>query len=160
VHLSAQDLLCTECWVHSRPRAQRLSAECASASCVVLMSTSKQQSENKHKNNTHCGSALKPGASGLPYYCASICVRSWCDWRATSVDSKPTKKKKDCEMSRGSSPPSGWCSKTSDTADDKSLKRSEFQICVHFYCGIIRVSYCSWCGFPRQIFNYWNENGN
>jgi len=31
----------------------------------------------------HCGSAFEPGASGLPYYCTSICVRSWRNWRAS-----------------------------------------------------------------------------
>jgi len=40
-----------------------------------------------------CGSAFEPGASGLPYYCASICVRSWYNWRASCVDSNPKKKK-------------------------------------------------------------------
>jgi len=37
----------------------------------------------------HCRSAFELGTSGLPYYCTSICVRSWCNWRATSscVDS-------------------------------------------------------------------------
>jgi len=52
------------------------------------MSTSKQQSKNKHKNNTNCGSAFEPGASGLDYYCTSICVRSGCTRRANCVDSK------------------------------------------------------------------------
>jgi hypothetical protein len=42
----------------------------------------------------HCGSAFEPGASGLPYYCTSICVRSCCTWRATCVNSKPKKNKK------------------------------------------------------------------
>ena len=42
----------------------------------------------------HCGSAFEPGASGLPYYCTSICVRSCCNWRASCVDSKPKKRKK------------------------------------------------------------------
>ena len=31
----------------------------------------------------HCRSAFEPGASGLPYYCTSICVHSWCNWRAS-----------------------------------------------------------------------------
>jgi len=39
-----------------------------------------------------CGSAFEPGASGLPYYCTSICARSCCTWRATCVDSKPPNK--------------------------------------------------------------------
>jgi len=39
----------------------------------------------------HCGSAFEPGTSGLPYYCTSICVRSWCNWRASCVDSKKEK---------------------------------------------------------------------
>ena len=25
-------------------------------------------------SKVHCGSALGPGASGLPYYCTSVCV--------------------------------------------------------------------------------------
>ena len=41
----------------------------------------------------HCGSAFEPGASGLPYYCTSTCVRSWCNWRAGCVDSNRPKKK-------------------------------------------------------------------
>ena len=39
----------------------------------------------------HCGSAFEPRASGLPYYCASICVRSRCNWCASCVDSTPKK---------------------------------------------------------------------
>jgi len=31
---------------------------------------------NIHVSKVHCGSAFEPGASGLPYYCASICVHS------------------------------------------------------------------------------------
>jgi len=34
---------------------------------------------------------IEPGASGLTYYCASTCVRSFCNWRASYVDSKPQK---------------------------------------------------------------------
>jgi len=37
----------------------------------------------------HWGSAFEPGASGLPYYCTSICVRSYCNWRASCVVSNP-----------------------------------------------------------------------
>jgi len=40
----------------------------------------------------HCGSAFEPGASGLPYYCTSICVRSCCNWDASCVDSTTKKK--------------------------------------------------------------------
>ena len=40
----------------------------------------------------HCGSAFEPGASGLPYYCTSICVRSWCNWRASLWIRNPKKK--------------------------------------------------------------------
>ena len=50
--------------------------------------------KTKHANNTNCGSTFEPGASRLPYYCASICVRSWCNWRASSVDSKTKQPKK------------------------------------------------------------------
>jgi len=35
----------------------------------------------------NCGSAFEPDASGLPYYCTSICARSCCTWRANCVDS-------------------------------------------------------------------------
>jgi len=37
---------------------------------------------NIHVSKVYCGSAFEPGASGLPYYCTSICVRFWCNWRA------------------------------------------------------------------------------
>ena len=50
--------------------------------------------KTKHKNNTNCGSAFEQGASGLPDYCTSICVRSSCTRRASCVDSKPKKEKK------------------------------------------------------------------
>jgi len=40
----------------------------------------------------HCGSAFEPGASGLPYYCTSVCVRPCCTGRTSCVDSKPKKK--------------------------------------------------------------------
>ena len=35
----------------------------------------------------NCGSAFEPDASGLPYYCTSICARSCCTWRANCVGS-------------------------------------------------------------------------
>jgi len=38
---------------------------------------------------------LEPGASGLPYYCTTICVRSCCNWRASCVDSTIKKKTED-----------------------------------------------------------------
>ena len=47
----------------------------------------------------YCGSAFEPGSSGLSYYCTSICVHSWCNWRASCVDSKPKK-----NMSTGCKP--------------------------------------------------------
>jgi len=37
---------------------------------------------------------LRTSASGLPYYCTSICVRSFCYWCANCVDSKAKKSKK------------------------------------------------------------------
>jgi len=58
--------------------------------CECLLQNNNQKTN--HKNNTNCRSAFEPGASGLPYYCASICVRSWCNWRASSVDFKTKKK--------------------------------------------------------------------
>jgi len=45
---------------------------------VNFKTTIKQQNI---KINTICVSAFEPGASWLPYYCTSICVRSWCNWR-------------------------------------------------------------------------------
>jgi len=66
--------------------------------CECLLQNNNLQT--KHKNNTNCGSAFEPGASGLPYYCVSICVRSWCNWRASSVDSKTNKKKIICQTPR------------------------------------------------------------
>ena len=63
---------------------------CISAYANVYFKTTKNRT--KHRNNTHCGNAFEPGASGLPYYCTSICVRSWCNWRASSVDFNPKKK--------------------------------------------------------------------
>jgi len=43
---------------------------------------------NIRVSKVHCGSAFEPGASGLPYYCTSICACSCGTWRASSVDSK------------------------------------------------------------------------
>ena len=40
-----------------------------------------------------CGSALAPGASGLPYHGAFTCARSVCTWHASCVDPEPKKKK-------------------------------------------------------------------
>jgi len=37
------------------------------------------------------GSAFEPGASGIPYYCTSICARACCTWRASCVDLKTKK---------------------------------------------------------------------
>jgi len=51
-----------------------------------------QVQNNIHVSKVHCGSAIEPGASGLPYYCASICVRSCCNWRTSYVDLKPQKR--------------------------------------------------------------------
>jgi len=69
-----------------------LSFVCISAYAhAYFKSTTTKQ---KCKNNTNCGSAFEPGASGLSYYCASICDRFGCTRHATCVDSKPTKKKK------------------------------------------------------------------
>jgi len=47
---------------------------------------------NIHVSKFHCESALEPGVSGLCYYCTSICVHSWCTWRASSCI--PNQKKK------------------------------------------------------------------
>jgi len=69
--LSAQDLLCTECWVHSRPRAQRLSAECASASCVVLSPSLYELWEPMACH--HSSSRRERGAA-----CSGWDSRTWC----------------------------------------------------------------------------------
>ena len=42
---------------------------------------------NNHVSKFNSGSAFDLGASGLPYYCTSICVRSCCNWHASCVDS-------------------------------------------------------------------------
>ena len=62
--------------------------------CVCECPIYNNNHKTKHKNNsvTNCGSAFEPGASGLPYYCTSICVRSWGNWRASCVDSKTKNK--------------------------------------------------------------------
>ena len=70
--------------------------------CECLLQNNNHKT--KHKNNTNCRSALEPGASGLPYYCASICVCSCCNWRASSVDSKKKKKTKDATGGSGYPP--------------------------------------------------------
>jgi len=73
---------------------------------------------NIHRSEVRCGSAFEPlpyyctppvcvpavpGALVVwrlskknenPYYCTSTCVRSWCNWRASYVDSKRRNKKK------------------------------------------------------------------
>jgi len=61
--------------------------------CVCECLLQNNNHKTKHNTNTNCGSAFEPGASGLPYYCTSICVRSCCTWRASSVNFKPTKQK-------------------------------------------------------------------
>ena len=40
----------------------------------------------------HCGSAFEPRTFGLPYYCTSIRVRSWCNWPANLWILNPQKK--------------------------------------------------------------------
>ena len=50
----------------------------------------------------NCRSTSEPGASGLPYYCTSFCVRSCCIWCASCVDSKPKKQEKKCMVHCGS----------------------------------------------------------
>jgi len=44
----------------------------------------------------HCASAFEPGASGLPYHCTSICVRSWCNCRASLWIPNQNKKPQKC----------------------------------------------------------------
>jgi len=36
--------------------------------------TNKQRNKQKNVSKVQCGSAFEPGASGLPYYCTSICA--------------------------------------------------------------------------------------
>ena len=74
--------------------------------CECLLQNTNHQT--KHKNNTNCGSAFEPGASGLPYYCASIWARSCCNWCASSVDSNPKKKKTSWHL--GSLTAANWVS--------------------------------------------------
>ena len=75
--------------------------------CICDCVLSNNNYKTKHKNNTKCGSAFEPGASGLPYYCTSICVRFGCARRASSVDSKPLKKKRPANQNRPWRPPQG-----------------------------------------------------
>jgi len=49
---------------------------------------------NIRRSEVNYGSAIEPGASGLPYYCTSTCARSGCTRRANCVDSKPKMKNK------------------------------------------------------------------
>jgi len=56
--------------------------------CICESLPQNNNHKTKHQNNTNCGSAFEPGASGLPYYCTSICVRFGCTRRASCVDSK------------------------------------------------------------------------
>ena len=44
--------------------------------CVCERQLQNNNHKTKHKNDNNCGSAFEVGASGLPYYCVSICVRS------------------------------------------------------------------------------------
>ena len=62
--------------------------------CVCECLSQNNNHKAKHKSNNSCGSAFELGASGLPYYCTSICVRSCCTWRASCVDSKQKQKTK------------------------------------------------------------------
>ena len=48
---------------------------------------------NIHVSKVHSKSAFEPGASGLPCYCTSICVRSCFNWRASCVDTKTKQNK-------------------------------------------------------------------
>ena len=54
-----------------------------------------QHNKPKTKNQIPWSIAGVPSSQAprLPYYCASICARSSCTWRASSVDSKPKTKK-------------------------------------------------------------------
>ena len=61
--------------------------------CICKCLLQNKNYKTKHENNTNCVSAFEPGASGLPYYCTFICVRSGCTRRASCVDSKPKKYK-------------------------------------------------------------------
>ena len=68
--------------------------------CVSKCLLQKNNHKTKHKNNTNCGSAFEPGASGLPYYCTSICVRFGCTRLASCIDSTQQKRKKPKRISR------------------------------------------------------------
>jgi len=64
--------------------------------------------KQKYKNNTNCGSAFEPGASGLSYYCASICDHFGCTRHASCVDSKPKKNNKSTRPLQSLSPALWW----------------------------------------------------
>jgi len=44
--------------------------------CVCKCLLQNNNHKTKHKDDTNCWSVFESGASRLPYYCASICVRS------------------------------------------------------------------------------------
>ena len=60
--------------------------------CVCECLLQNNNHKTKYKDTTTSGSAFEPGGSGLPYCCTTICVRSWCTWRASCVAKTKTKK--------------------------------------------------------------------
>jgi len=64
---------------------------------------------NIHVSKVHCGSAFEPGVSRLPYYCTSICVRSWCNWRAKlGIPNQKKKKASKSKKERRKNNLDGW----------------------------------------------------
>ena len=62
--------------------------------CVCECLLQNNNHKTKYKDTTTSGSAFEPGGSGLPYRCITICVRSWCTWRASCVAKQKQKKTK------------------------------------------------------------------
>ena len=62
--------------------------------CVCECLLQNNNHKTKYKDTTTSGSAFEPGGSGLPYRCTTICVRSWCTWRASCVAKQKQKKTK------------------------------------------------------------------
>ena len=87
--------------------------------------------------------SIRPGASGLSYYCTSICVRFGCTGLASCVNSKPKINEKTIKSIRysgtlGSRTPDMKCSRGVNTPPERDLKT-----CV---CQSLREQVTCMCG--------------
>jgi len=126
--------------------------------CVCERLLQNNNHKTKHKNDNNCGSAFEVGASGLPYYCVSICVRSWYNWRANCVDSKPKKEQKVGALI--------WLLwreekdiETRPACPGDLLQNSVFLLCCYFprflsqvwLRGVREVGHCTKCDWGTEI---------